>query len=118
MVFDDGYLRVTAIANQHTDRSFSYLLEGEGKRVLFTGDLKRPSCDFPLPALDAPLDVMVGEAAHFDPEEYAPVLQGKPIGAVYIHHFVPRREPGIGVLAQLLTPVPVQTVTDGWEITL
>ena len=41
--YDDGFLRVTAFPTRHMEYvgrpSFACLLEGEGKRVLFSGDL-------------------------------------------------------------------------------
>ena len=40
-IFDDGYLKVTAIPTQHCPDSHAFFVEAEGKAVLFTGDLKR-----------------------------------------------------------------------------
>lgn len=49
VIFDDGSLRVTARHNQHLKEngengwhSYSYLLEAEGKRMVFSGDVKAP----------------------------------------------------------------------------
>ena len=46
-IFDDGYLKVTAIPTQHCPDSHAFFVEVEGKAVLFTGDLKHPNVDFP-----------------------------------------------------------------------
>ena len=35
-LYDDGTLRVTAFRTRHTNESYAYLLEAEGKRVLFS----------------------------------------------------------------------------------
>lgn len=45
-IFDDGYLKVTAIPTQHCPDSHAFFVEAEGKAVLFTGDLKHPNVRF------------------------------------------------------------------------
>jgi len=117
-VFDDGVMKVTAYQNQHTARSFSFLLEAGGKRVLFTGDLKKPEKDFPALAADTSLDLIVGEAAHFSPTEYIPVCRRYRVKALCLNHCSPKRTAEIPVLAEALAPVPVTAVWDGMELTL
>ncbi len=74
-VFDDGILRVTAYRTAHIDFSYAYLIEAEGKRVLFSGDLSHhPAADFPYAVLDSPLDLAICESAHFAATEYIPIL--------------------------------------------
>ena len=58
VIFDDGKVKITAIPNMHIAHSHSFLIEAEGKRVVFSGDLKR---DFP--------DVKVGFSDHVAPDE-------------------------------------------------
>ena len=52
VIYDDGYLKVTAIPTKHCPpmHSYAFLLEGEGKRVVFSGDLSQffRGNDFPL----------------------------------------------------------------------
>ena len=55
-IFDDGYLKVTAIPTQHCPDSHAFFVEAEGKAVLFTGDLKHPNVDFPKIAKEKPGD--------------------------------------------------------------
>ncbi|MBE6593191.1 MAG: ribonuclease Z [Ruminococcaceae bacterium] len=78
VVFDDGTLRVTAYRTKHIEYSYAYLVEAEGKRVLFSGDLchKGPANDFPIEVLDSPLDLAICESAHFKATEYIPLLKG------------------------------------------
>ena len=57
IIFDDGTLRVTAYRNKHMknhDCSFSYLVECEGKRVVYSGDVKSYS----------EMDEAIGEHCH------------------------------------------------------
>ena len=78
VVFDDGILRVTAYRTKHIECSYAYLVEAEGKRVLFSGDLchQGPANDFPIEVLDSPLDLAICESAHFKATEYIPLLKG------------------------------------------
>lgn len=66
--YADGNIAVTAIRTHHLKRgkSFAYMIEGEGKRVLFTGDLQESFADFPQIAREENFDVIVCELTHFD----------------------------------------------------
>lgn len=74
LAFEDENLRVTAIPTQHCVNSYAFLIEAEGKRLLFTGDLKHPSADFPAVAFETELDLIVCELAHFSPDDCIPVF--------------------------------------------
>ena len=69
-IFDDGTVRVTAIHNNHIAPqkegyvSYSFLLEAEGKRIIYSGDLG----DFSdlLPFFSGGCDVLLMETGHHD----------------------------------------------------
>lgn len=63
-VFEDENIKITAMVNQHTDCARSFLVEADGKRVLFTGDLKHDIPDYPTVALETDLDLIIMEGAH------------------------------------------------------
>lgn len=88
-VFDDGIVKVTAIATQHCPNSFAYLIECEGKRVLITGDLKNPTVDFPDAGREH-IDLVICESAHFAATEYEKVFPGYDIGKVCVTHYSDR----------------------------
>lgn len=116
VIFDDGTLKVTAIPTEHHIPSYGFLLEAEGKRVLFTGDLKHPSVDFP--KVEGHLDLAVCEGAHFLVTDYLPVWEGMDIGRIAIHHYVNRNVAHILKIRKELAPMPVTMVADGMEIRL
>lgn len=120
LLFDDGSIRMTAYPTQHCPGAFSYLLEAEGKRVLFTGDLKTPGVDFPVAALDRPVDLMVCEGAHFFATEYLPVLEGKAVAKVCVSHYSNKRLASVLQLQKELEEKGVPTVlaTDDLELTV
>jgi len=88
-VFDDGILKVTAIATEHCPNSYAYLIECADKRVLITGDLKNPNIDFP-DAGDKMIDLVICESAHFAATEYEQVFPKYNIEKVCITHYSDR----------------------------
>ena len=92
VLYDNGRVKITALSNTHLgedeagrSRSFSYLFEAEGKKIVFSGDLKRPS------EIDALLvggaDVLIMETGHhkvLSVLEYAKEHGVKTL--VYNHH--------------------------------
>lgn len=91
--YDDGVLKATAFRTKHVATSYAFLIECEGRRVLFTGDLARPEIDFPHEIFGTRTDIAVCETAHFDPREYAPVFEKFDCGKIILNHFQPRKEP-------------------------
>lgn len=90
-VFSDDYVKMTAVGTNHiksTDGpvSFSYLLESEGKRVVFTGDLSGDFSDFPDIVIKEPCDLCICEMTHFPPEIALPVLKMCPIHRLVFNH--------------------------------
>ena len=74
VAYEDANLRLTAIPTQHCVNSYAFLIEAEGKRLLFTGDLKHPTVDFPQVAFETELDLIVCELAHFSADDCIPVF--------------------------------------------
>lgn len=65
VIFDDGILKVTAIPVGHIANAHAFLLEAEGKKVVFTGDLRNDLTDYPKVIHEQECDLVVTEAAHF-----------------------------------------------------
>lgn len=120
LVFDDGIIRVTAIATQHCHKSFAYLVEAEGKTVLFTGDLKNPAIDFPASAMSMPLDLVVCESAHFPAMDYLPVFEKCNIKRVCVTHYCDCFLGSIYTLCDTLRKqgIAAERVMDDYEVTL
>ncbi|MBR6570207.1 MAG: ribonuclease Z [Clostridia bacterium] len=118
VVFDDGVLKVTAIPTKHCPGSFAYLLEAEGKTVLCTGDLSRPSEDFPY--VDKKLDLMICESAHFPATDYLPVLDRIDVKKICVTHYSPRRMLSLYQFQQAMAEreQPIIIATDDLEIDL
>ena len=118
VIYDDGFLKVTAIPTEHCPLSYAFLLEAEGKEVLFTGDLKHPTVDFPEIATKQHIDLVVAESAHFPVESYQAVLKDCDISRLCINHYSLKQTPGFLDLREALAPVPVFFAHDGLELQL
>lgn len=114
VIFEDEALKVTAIPTKHCRNSYALLLEGEGKRVLYAGDLNKEASDFPHETAQEGLDLLIGESAHFSTLKYVELLKDKPIKQVAItHHFPPNEQ--FQEAKKALSPLPMTLVYDGME---
>lgn len=104
VIFDDGTLRVTAIPTRHCEPkpSYAFLLEGDDRRVLMTGDLSQflKKGDFPEIIANEELDLVVCEMAHFGFEHIAPYLKDCRAKQVVFNHYQLRKERDIEQLKQ------------------
>lgn len=91
VLFDDGCVRVTAFHNQHVIApekkdwiSFSYLIEAEGKRIVYSGDL------YEYNELDRLIgdycDAVIIETGHFGIDKTYEYLKNKNTKRVYFSH--------------------------------
>ena len=119
VIFDDGTLRVTAYPVRHCPHSHALLLEAEGKRLLFTGDLSRDLSEYPaLVSCADRLDLVVTEAAHSRLSEpaVADLYRETNTPRLVISHRNPDRNPlsAVEELAAALAPkINVVAAYDG-----
>ena len=94
LLFDDGLLKVSAIPNTHfaryhldkdDQRTFSFLIEGEGKRIVYSADVgSYHDLD---PFTEDGCDVLFLETGHHLLETAEEYCRGKEIGKIaFIHH--------------------------------
>ena len=116
VVYDDGVLKVTAIPTKHCPGSHAYVLEAEGKTVLFTGDLANPGRDFPY--VDKKLDLLVCESAHFPTTDYLPVLEKQQTKNICVTHYSPKRMESLYEFQRLMKEreKPIIIATDDLEL--
>lgn len=123
-VYEDENIRLTAMPTQHMAHSnrpaYSYLLEAEGKRVIFTGDLSQWLAreDFPALALEEETDLVICEMAHFGVKEIRPYLEHCKAKEMVFNHVFPLEK-----LEQIEAlngqfPFHIRTAADNDEIIL
>ena len=123
-VYEDGNIRVTPFPTQHLAHAgrpaYSYLVEADGKKVLFSGDLsgRLEKDDFPAYALENEVELMISEMAHFNVEHVAPYLEKCKAKELLFTHVSPiRKLDEINALNGKYA-YPIRTVDDGEEIIL
>lgn len=91
VLYEDENVRVTALHNAHlkedgTDgwHSYSFLIETEGKRIVFSGDVKRPNeLD---PFLEEDCDLLIMETGHHKVVDVCEYAVGKKIARLRFNH--------------------------------
>ena len=91
VVFEDERIKVTALHNTHFGEdgsngwhSYSYLIEAEGKRILFSGDVKSPREFEPL--LGEGVDILIMETGHHKVADVLDFAKQKNIGRLLFSH--------------------------------
>lgn len=90
ILFDDGTVRVTALHNLHVPalqdqwKSFSFLIEAQGKRIVYSGDVKHYKELDPL--IGNGCDGLIIETGHFGIDDVYAYTREKSIGKVYFTH--------------------------------
>ena len=116
LIFDDGNIKVTAYRTQHSEYSYSFLFEAEGKRVLFTGDMTRnPETDFAYAALDGGLDAAICELGHFPAYKYAEIFKDNVPRKIYINH-ISTKFIDTAYAFQRESALPIRLAHDGREV--
>ncbi len=119
VAYEDENLRLTAIPTQHCVNSYAFLIEAEGKRLLFTGDLRHPTADFPQVAFETELDLLVCELAHFSPDNCIPVFD-KTKAKRILHSHIHENRWAAALFGQINKPHPYEygAAFDGLELEL
>lgn len=78
VIFEDENVKVTYYLTQHlkNNESYSMLIEAEGKKLIFTGDMSNlmVADDFPKYALENPTDFILCELAHMELSHIEPYM--------------------------------------------
>ena len=114
VIFEDENIRVTAFRTMHTPASFGFLVEAEGKRIVFSGDIASDLSDYPEELTEHENDVVIVEAAHprlNKPENMAVFAKTK-TRHYLINHYSSARNP------QSYVDEFVAAMGDRFEVTL
>ncbi len=110
VVFEDENMKVTAFLDAHKDKdrlpSFSFLIEAEGKRIIYTADTE--DCRDLLPIIGDGCDAVIGTTEHQSYKDVCTGLKGKGIGTLFLTHH------GDSILSEPETaPITAQRLFDG-----
>jgi ribonuclease BN (tRNA processing enzyme) len=114
-VYADENITVTAIATAHmgdTLPSFAYIIETEGKKMLYTGDLAGDFHDYPTILSEEDFDAVLCELVHFKVETNLETIAKTKTKKMIFTHLAPRNIPRIRSAEDKL-PFSVEIAYDG-----
>ena len=118
IIFDDGTVRVEARPTNHTHASYAFVLEAEGKRILFTGDFAEQFTEYPEILRKETYDLVICEGAHCSSfVDIRDMLAATNTKQMLINHIAPRNISSIQQIAETL-PFPISIAEDGMSITI
>ena len=123
VIFSDDNVKITAFPTMHCSHSHAFLVEGDGKRVMFSGDLKSGFTDYPALLTDDKsdyCDVLVIEGAHtrLNSPEAVELFRRSRIRRAVVNHLYRRlnSETVIDEMRQEVADLfPVDEAYDGME---
>ncbi len=127
LIYDDGEFKVEAIKNHHFKVgdeyvSYSFILEGDSKRVLYSGDVSCDFHDFPKVVSEKEFDLCVAESTHYKPWDAAELYSKAKIKRMIFNHIWDewRGEEGERAFLSYLKDVPylMEFARDGASYTV
>ncbi len=115
-IYEDENITVSAIATEHIENgafpSFAFLIEAEGKKMLYTGDLATDFHDYPKILLKEYFDAVLCELVHFRVEKNLDTIAQTKTGKMIFTHLSPYNIPRIRS-AEARLPFPIEIAEDG-----
>ena len=87
-IYDDGVARIISVPVEHYPNAHAFIIEAEGKRICFSGDMKGDLRDYPKQIFEQDFDLVVCEGAHcslYKPE-IIEILSRSRTKKMYINH--------------------------------
>ncbi len=90
-VYEDENIKISYIKTQHIAVSYAILVEAEGKKILFSGDMSWMMLkeDFPVYALENHTDLVVCELAHFGLDKIEKYMDALKTDRLWFNHVFP-----------------------------
>lgn len=118
-IHTDNDFKVNAIRNRHIEFSYSFLINAEGKKIVYSGDLRSPN-ELAIHSENA--DLLIIEGAHFGIESIVETFRNVKIGRIIITHLLDEYIADKSKVIELLTPleekIEVSLASDGMVVEL
>lgn len=118
LVFKDENVTVTAFKTKHNAASHGFLLEAEGKRVYFTGDMVKDISDCPEFVYNENTDLIICESAHNRLPDISEKLNSMKTKKIIINHIAPRHSISEFDECKPLMNKPFELAFDGMTVNI
>lgn len=127
LFYEDENIKITAAPTAHLKKvgrpSYSFLVEAERKKVVFTGDISQwiEDADYPIAATSQETDMVICEFAHFTPEQIERYMKETKTKQFWFNHVgLSKKFDRFEAMKELgeKVPYPVIVACDGDEIEL
>lgn len=99
VIYSDENIKVSAILTEHLFNgefpSYAYVIEAEGKKVLYSGDLSCDFHDYPQIVFEEDFDAIVCELVHFDVDKNLDTIAKSRTKQIIFTHMSPRKLPAM-----------------------
>jgi ribonuclease Z len=122
LIYDDGNIRVHAMHTGHLkdSKSYAFMVEGEGKKAIFTGDIEHrvgAATDYARYVTEDGTDLVVAEGAHIDPLTYIePLKRHLPKRFILNHYNGEWEEKAQRLINEMKNELKIVLATDGLEV--
>ena len=120
LIYDDGTIQVRAMHTGHLKNSYAFMIEGEDKKALFTGDIQHmdgATTDYARYVTEDGIDLVVAEGAHIDPLSYiGPLRQHPPKRFILNHYNWIWEENAQHLINEMKDELKIVLATDGLEV--
>ena len=120
LVYSDENISVTAYKNKHACDSYSFIIEAEGKKLLFTGDItsskEQPQAVYEMAEKGERLELAVCEAAHISAETACGVYDELKPKRLIFNHAAPHNYQAVENAQKLPHPYELRLSQDGMEL--
>ncbi len=115
-IYNDGTITCRAYRTAHTGTSHCFVIEGEGKRVYFSGDISSPDRDFPKECFEKYFDVIVCESAHVNVADAKDTFANCNTKRIYLNHYAPYRKTAVEEMMGIADGYSLVLAEDGMEV--
>lgn len=116
VIYSDETITVSAIPNDHMQNgllpSFSYKVEAEGQKIIFTGDISGDFHDYPAVIYEEEFDAVVSELTHFNVLEHVKEIARSKTKQMIFTHVHKRNTTVIDTVRDEI-PFPFYVAEDG-----
>jgi len=118
-IYNDEKIKVEVLINRHQPYSRSFIIEAEGKKIIFSGDIKEPN---EIKSISNNSDLIIIEGAHFPIEKTRDMVSDINAKRLIVTHLLDERiadkKKVLNILEPLKSKIDISLAYDGYTVEL